>query len=84
MPRKETRRKNGFRQKAKPSTSTQEVDALMGEEEKNIKQKQEQNKETGTGPPTQLPGPIYIIVILYSAQVAVLTTDMGGGNNKQL
>ena len=59
-PRKETRRKrtkkNRSGQKAKPSTPTQAIDAHMGEEEKNIEQKEEQKKETGGGAPTQLSG----------------------------
>ena len=37
----------------KKFTPTQTIVALMGEEEKNRKQKE----ETGSGPPTQLPGP---------------------------
>ena len=49
--------KNGSGQRAKPSTPTQPFDARMGEKEKNIKQKEEQRKETGSGTPTQLPGP---------------------------
>ena len=40
----------------KPSTPTQAIDAHMGEEEQNRKQKEKQKKETGSGPPTQLPG----------------------------
>ena len=32
------------------------INARMGEEEKNRKQKEEQRKETGNGPPIQLPG----------------------------
>ena len=40
-----------------PSTPTQAIDALMGEEEENRKQKEEQKQETGRRPPTQLPGP---------------------------
>ena len=59
MPRKETRRKerrkNGSGHRAKPSSHTQATDARMGKEEKKRKQKEEQNKETGSG--TQLPGP---------------------------
>ena len=41
---------------AKPSTPTHEIDARMGEEEKNKKQKEVQKKETGSEPPTQLHG----------------------------
>ena len=77
MPRKETvrkeRKENGSRQKAKPSTPTQGIDARMGGEEKNIQQKEEQKKETGSGAPTQLPGPFgrllrpaWIIRLAYS------------------
>ena len=33
------------------------IDARMGEENKNRKQKKEQKKGTGSEPPTQLPGP---------------------------
>ena len=50
--KKERTKKNGSGQKAKPSTSTQAIDAHMGEEEKNIKQKKKQKKETGSGLPT--------------------------------
>ena len=61
MPRKETRRKeqrkNESGQRVKLSTPTQAIDARMGEEEKNRKQKGEQKKETGSGPPAQLPRP---------------------------
>ena len=35
----------------------QAIDARMGEEEKNRKQKEEQKKETESGSPTHLPGP---------------------------
>ena len=51
MPRKESRRKerrkNGSGQKAKPSTPTQAIDAHMGEEKRNRKQKEEQKKKQG-------------------------------------
>ena len=47
---KERRKKNGSVQKAKPSTPTQEIDARMGEEEKNRKQKEEQKKKTERTP----------------------------------
>ena len=54
MSRKETIRRERVKddsgQKAKPSTPTQAIDARMGEEEKNIKQKEEQKKETGSEP----------------------------------
>ena len=61
-PGKETRRKqqrkNELGQKAKPSTSTQAIEACMGEEEKNRKQKEEKKGiEIGNGAPAQLPGP---------------------------
>ena len=49
-------RKDGLGKREKPSTLTQAINAHMGEEEKNRKQKDEQ-KETGSRPPTQLPGP---------------------------
>ena len=52
--RRKERRKNGSGQRAKPSTPTLAIDERMGEEEKNGKQKEEQKKETGSGPPTQL------------------------------
>ena len=59
--RKETRRKElrktGSGQRVKPSTPTQAIDAHMGEEEKNRKQKQERNKETRSERQTMLPGP---------------------------
>ena len=42
---------------AKPSIQTQVIDARMGEEEQNSKQKEEQKKETVGESPTQLPGP---------------------------
>ena len=49
MPKKETRRKErrkkGSGQKAQPSIPTQEIDARIGEEEKNRKQKEEQKKQ---------------------------------------
>ena len=55
MPRKETRRKegrkNGSRQRTKPSTITQAIDVGMGEEEENGKQKEEEKKEKGSGFP---------------------------------
>ena len=61
MTRKETRRKESRKiaseKKAKPSTPTQAIDASMGEEEKNRKHKEEQKKETRSGPPTQVPAP---------------------------
>ena len=48
MPRKKTRRKEGRKigsaQRAKPSTPTQAIDASMGEEGKNRKQKEEKEK----------------------------------------
>ena len=54
MPRKETSRKepskNGSEQKAKLSTPTQAIDARMGEEEGNRKQKEEQKKYTRSEP----------------------------------
>ena len=66
MPRKETRRKergkNGLGQRVKPFTPTQAIDARMGEEEKNRKQKEEQNEETGSGVPTQLLGPFKFLL----------------------
>ena len=45
----------------KPYTPAQAIDALIGNEEQNRKQKEEQKKETGSGPPTQ--PYIYIIII---------------------
>ena len=44
------RRKNGSGQRGKPSTPTQAIDALIGEEEQNGKQKEEQKKKQGAGP----------------------------------
>ena len=55
MPRKEKGRREGA--DGKTILPTQVIDVRMGEEEKNRKQKEEQKKETGSGPPTQLPGP---------------------------
>ena len=43
-------KKNESRQKAKPSTPTQAIDAHMGEEEKSRKQKEEQKKKKGADP----------------------------------
>ena len=58
MPRKGTRRKerrkNGSRQRATPSTPTQPLDACMGEEEKNGKQKEEQKKQEARPQPSYL------------------------------
>ena len=53
------RRKNGLAQRVKPSNPTLAIDALIGEEEQKRKQKEEQNKETGSGFPTQLPWTIW-------------------------
>ena len=38
----------------KPSIPFLAIDAVIGEEEQNRKQKEEQNKEKGSGPPTQM------------------------------
>ena len=69
MARKETRgiqrRKNGSGQRAKPPTPSRTIDERMGKEEKNIKQKKEQKKETGTGNPIQKPG--------YSRQIIIIS-----------
>ena len=46
-------KKKRIGQKAKLSTPTQAIDERIGDEE----QKEEQRKETGSGTPTQLPGP---------------------------
>ena len=54
--KKERTKKKWIGAKDKPSTTTQTNDERMGEEEKNRKQKEAQKKETGSGPPTQLPG----------------------------
>ena len=48
--KKERTEKKGFEQRAKPSTPTQAIDARRGEEEKYRKQKEEQKKETESGP----------------------------------
>ena len=48
-------RENGSGQRAKTSTPTLVIDALIEEEEQNRKQIEEQKKETGNGSPTQLP-----------------------------
>ena len=52
MPRKETMRKegrkNGSGQKVKPSTTTQAIDAHMGEEEKY---RRKNKRKTGSRPP---------------------------------
>ena len=55
--KKERTKKNGSEEREKPSTPIQAIDAHMGEEEKNRKQKEEHKKETGNGSPTHLPGP---------------------------
>ena len=49
----EERRKNGSGQRSKPSTPTLVSDALIQEGEQNGKQKEEQEKETGSGSPKQ-------------------------------
>ena len=45
-------------QKAKPPTPTQAIDALIGDEEQNGKQKKvKKRKKQGTGPQPSYPGP---------------------------
>ena len=49
------KKKTDLGQKAKPSTPTLAMGALIGEEEQNEKQKKEHKKETRSASSTQLP-----------------------------
>ena len=53
----EERWNNGQGKKAKPSTPTLVIDALIGEKEQSGKQKEEQKKQTGCGSQPNYPGP---------------------------
>ena len=57
--RRARERKGIKAQMVKPPTTPWETDMLIGDEEKNGKQKEEQKKETGTGALTQLPWTIW-------------------------
>ena len=61
MPRRETRKEKGKldqgRRRNQPPQPRQLM-SLWGKKKKNRKQKEQQKKETGSGAPTQLPGPV--------------------------
>ena len=59
--KKEGKRKDKS-QRMKLPTSSQAIDALIGNEEQNRKKKKEKKIEIGSGPPAQLPWTIWLLL----------------------
>ena len=64
--RRAKKKKGSKRQRAKPPTPTQLIDALIGDEKQNGKQANRKRKEQGVGPqpsyPSRLLRPVWIIL----------------------